>query len=349
MIELSVIFWSAAHCLGENARAASLAYRAGSSGMRECPIGGPDGAPVTLCSFPLLDPLLEGLPRTQELLRHGLTELLGHSLPRLAQGRIKLFVLVDEDQALTRPDGRSNAEELAQAARTQVQDAVGARVLVEVEATGPTALAAVTLRVTAELERAEYEVALLVGVHSDYDVARIGALTAAGRVHSSDNLDALLLGECVSGVVLMDAARARSFGITPVARLGAAELTREKARIDNDESAFEAAGLTVAARRATEPFSRGPTIGWVSSDANFEMFRSYELTAVLVRLQSRLGLPQHLDAPCQRLGSLGAATGLWQVAYACELFLRGGAIAPLLLCLAGSDDGTRAAFVVSAA
>lgn len=347
---LAVVFWSALNSLGENARAAATAFRAGATGLRECPLVDSAEEAITLCSVPTLDPFLEGAARLDALAQATLADLLDRSATTLSTTRVKLFLLLDEGAAAPTSTGRSIAEELTLRARDFVQNRLGSRVGIEIDATGAAGIGSILERVEKELAAVEYECALVLGVHSDYSIARVAELDAAERIHSAENLDALLLGEGAAALVLVTPVRARSLGLTPTLTVGRSATTQDRARIDNDESAFEAAGLTVAVRRVVEPISaRGERIGWMSSDANFEMFRNYELQATIVRTQSRLGPPQLLDTPCHRLGTLGAATGPWQVAYAAELFLRGDPPAPRCLCLQGSEDGTRSAFVISGA
>jgi 3-oxoacyl-[acyl-carrier-protein] synthase I len=68
--------------------------------------------------------------------------------------------------------------------------------------------------------------------------------------------------------------------------------------------------------------------------------------SVMTRTQALWEEPQLADAPCQRLGYLGAATFPVQLALAVEAYRRGYAPHRRLLCFAGSDDGFRLSALV---
>jgi 3-oxoacyl-[acyl-carrier-protein] synthase-1 len=196
------------------------------------------------------------------------------------------------------------------------------------------------------LSRGSFDFALICSVHTDHDPARLQFLQKHHRIHSADQLDGLLLGEGAVAWLCCAGPRAKELQVRPVARLHAPQSTNEKARFDNDESAFVAAGLTVAIRKAIANFPTSQKVGWVASDASFEMFRMHELQAALTRSQRHLGEPQVLEMANQRIGHWGAAVALWQVVHAAECWVLGCAADTRLLCLAGSDSGARLAFFV---
>src|SRR5690606_8927335 len=82
------------------------------------------------------------------------------------------------------------------------------------------------------------------------DPARIHALAAARRLFTTDRLDALIPGEAAACAVIMRSDHARSLRLPARARIHALATGHSKARPDNDESAFEAAGMTAVARAA---------------------------------------------------------------------------------------------------
>src|SRR5262249_19500867 len=123
----------------------------------------------------------------------------------------------------------------------------------------------------------------------------------------------------------------------------------DKARPDNDEPAFEAAGLTTAVRRAGAPLtSTGRRAGWMLTDLGHETQRVFELQAISVRTRNLWCEPQLCDAPAQRLGYLGAAVMPLHLALAAEGFRRGLSPHPWAMSIAGSDGGERAAILLSA-
>ncbi len=335
--------------LGENAYEAAMAYRAGNMGLRESALVDPEDQPVTFCSVPTLSPWLLGTERLQSLLEISIDNLLAEA-PELAGQRTQVILLLDEGLAEPDTEGQVPAEVLGTLARRKIQEAIGQSVPLEIDATGAAGFGEATNRIRTGLSERRYEFALLLSVHSDYSVPRIRRLSEFQRLYSSDQLDGIIPGEASVSLAFSLASTARTTKVPGTCQLSPAEMTVESARWDNDHSSFEAAGLTVAARKASahhQPTQRA--IGWLQSDVSFEMFRVYELQTVLTRLQKGLGPPQVLDTPCQRLGHLGASAAAWQVVYACEAFRRGFAPAPEVLCLAGSEGGARTAFLVTAA
>ncbi len=340
--------WACLTPLGESAQDSCFAYRAGSSGLRECPIVDKNGDAVTLASIPVIDPTVEGLKRVHTLAYSVMNTLLDKCGTTLHRQRMKLYLLLDEylDQ---RDEMNANiVDGVALQLQEELRNRTGTTTKIEVVSTGAGGLGALLGTISQELEAGQYEFAVIISAHSDYGVTRIRELSENDRIYSSDNLDALLLGEAGAGVLLCTDRTARTFDLVSPVAITSVHNTHEKARWNNDESAFEAAGLTVASRHVlASPELKGRPIGWLSTDMSFEMFRVHELQTVMARVQSRLASPQVLEAPCQRIGHMGSVVGLWQIIYAAEAFMRGYAPAPDCLCLLGSDTGHRTAFILS--
>ena len=204
-------------------------------------------------------------------------------------------------------------------------------------------------RLCEALNAGAIEVAILGGVHTDYDPDRIAALVAGDRLFRSDNLDALIPGEAAAFVVLMRPDTARRHQLRTRAEIHAAATAHEKARPDNDESAFQAAGLTTALRTVLAPLGQeGLRSGWMLTDLTFEVFRHFELQAATVRTQRFYCEPQAVESPAQRLGHLGAASMPLHLVLAAEGFCRGFAPHPIAVSIAGSDTGERGALLISA-
>ena len=190
--------------------------------------------------------------------------------------------------------------------------------------------------------------ALLGGVHTDYDPARIEALARAGRLFRPGRLDALIPGEGAAFALLMRPDAARRHRIAASARVHAAHTGISRARPDNDEPAFEASALTGCVKKAgAELREGGQKAGWILTDATFEAHRTSELHTVILRSQGALCSPQQIDAPSHRMGDLGAAAMPLHIVLASEAFRRGWAPHPIALALAGSDAGERAAMLLS--
>ena len=144
---------------------------------------------------------------------------------------------------------------------------------------------------------------------------------------------------------------ARRLQLPELARIHGIGSAFEKANPDNDESAFEAAGLTVALRRALELLGDEKSdekVGWMLSDLTFEMREVYEWQAVAARHQRYFGDPQHADFPAHRLGHMGAAALPLCLTLAAEAWRAGFAPHERAVVTVGSDTGERAAVLASA-
>ncbi|WP_437640115.1 beta-ketoacyl synthase N-terminal-like domain-containing protein [Sorangium sp. So ce854] len=326
----------------------AFSHRAAAAAMREAPLVDAKGEPVTMCFLPTLDPLATGAARAAELGARALGEALEKLGPAARGLRMQMALCLDEHLGLRQPGGEVPAQRLAAdlAARAEAH-APG--ISVKVATRGPAGPGLLLPELCDALGRGAIDAALLGGVHTDYDPARIAALDAAGRIFRPDNLDALIPGECAAFVVLMRPDVARRAQLRDQGQIVGIATAHERARPDNDESAFQASGLTAALRSALAPLSeRGLRAGWMLTDLTFETFRHFELQAASMRTQHLFCEPQQVESPAQRIGHLGAAAMPLHLSIASEAFARGFAPHPCAVSLAGSDGGERAAVVVVA-
>ncbi|WP_437491566.1 beta-ketoacyl synthase N-terminal-like domain-containing protein [Sorangium sp. So ce1014] len=326
----------------------AFSHRAAAAAMREAPLVDGAGEPVTMCFLPTLDPLVTGAPRAALLAARALGEALEKLGPAARGLRMQMTLCLDEHLGQRPPGGEAPAQWLAAelAARAQAH---APELAVKVSTRGSAAAGFVLPELCDALGRGAIDAALLGGVHTDYDPARIAALDAAGRIFRPDNLDALIPGECAAFVVLMRPDVARRALLREQGQIVGVATAHERARPDNDESAFQAAGLTAALRSALAPLSeRGLRAGWMLTDLTFETFRHFELQAASVRTQHLFCDPQQVESPAQRIGHLGAAAMPLHLSIVSEGFTRGFAPHPCAVSVAGSDGGERAALVVVA-
>lgn len=320
--------------VGLDARQTGFLLRAGFPAMAESPLADEAGEAITMGFVPTLAPQLVGAERLCALARPPLEE----ATAEVREARAAVHVALDEGC----PDARAAGAMLAAAVQQALPNAT-----VSVEARGEAALGALLPGAIRALETRQIDVAVLGGVHSDYDPRVIAALEASGRLFSPDNLDARIPGEAAAFVTLMRAADAQRRGLTPLAQLIGVGSGCEQARPDNDDSAYEAAGMTAAVRSATEPLARaGRTAGWMLTDLTGEMRRQYEWQAVWIRAQRVLGVPYIIESPAQRIGYLGAAALPLFVAIAATAWEHGYAPSATALAVAGADGGERAALVI---
>jgi hypothetical protein len=342
-----VVAWGCVTPLGQNAIQSAFGFRAGASGLGQCAVLDPTGEVPVMATVPTLNPYAEGAVRLQPLLLLSIDEALAPILPVINGLAATVYFLADED-ASPAIDATTTAESLGLVCRDRVREATNTRARVEVRRTGAAGLGEVLEQAQAELNSGTVQLVVICAAHTDYDRASIQWLSEHRRLHTPDSLDGMILAEMAGTIVLCTATVARQLRLVPALCIQSFAYFTEKATWFNDESAYEALALTLAARHATEPYVRAnKKIGWMSSDASLESLRIAELQALITRLQSRLGPPQQLDTPGHRIGHLGAAMGLWQTIYAAEAYMRGFACSPELLCLLGSEQGRRAALMLS--
>lgn len=346
---LSLAHAGACTSLGATAEQTSFLYRTGAAGMREGAVLDAAQQAATVCTVPTLDPLLVGPARLYALLDLALGDFKREAGDAYGALRIKLLVLLAESFAERLPNGHIRADLVAGDMRDRTQAALGVTTTLETLTGDVAGFGQALPQLAGELAQGAFDVALVVAAHSDYEPARLVALSERGRLFSTDNLDGLIPGEGAAVLALTTPAAARRFQLPSRAQILSAASAFEKATPDNDESAFEAAGMTVAVRRAYEAAPlRGRRIGWLMSDLNFEMFRAYEFQAVMARTQKLFGPPQVYDMPAQRLGHVGAAIMPLHLVLAARAWRHGFAPDTFMLSMAGSDSGARASFVAGA-
>lgn len=334
--------------IGLTATQTAFLYRASAYAMREAPLADDNGEPVTFCFLPTLDATLTGGARAAKLAVPALEEAFASLGPGGRELRVGLGIALDEHLATKGADGGDPAAELSSAIYERAGE-LGSPISLETSARGPAALGFLLPGIFDALARGSIEAAIVGGVHTDFDPARIAALCESDRLFRSDNIEAVIPGEAAAFAVLMRPDVARRFAFEARAEVHAVATAFEKARPDNDESAFEAAGLTVAVRRAGARLaSTGQRAGWMLTDLGHEPLRLYELQAIGVRTRHLWCEPQVCDAPAQRLGYLGAASMPLHLALAAEGFRHGISPHPWAMSIAGSDGGERAAMLLSA-
>ncbi|MDI3284252.1 hypothetical protein [Polyangium sp. 15x6] len=323
--------------IGLDSRQTGFLLRAGFPAMAEAPLADSAGEAITMGFVPTIDPRIVGPERLVLLARPAFEEA---ALP-LGDTKTLVYFTLDEGY----DEARAAAWELSTLVRRALPAAT-----VEVVPRGEAALGALLPAALRALESRETDAVVLGGVHSDYDVATIRALEESGRLFSPDNLDARIPGEAAAFFVLMRDPDARRRGLSPLARVLGVGSGRERARPDNDAPAYEAFGLTAAVQQAAVPLVRtGAKAGWMLTDMTGEMRRLDEWQAAFVRAQDALESPYFIDSPAQRIGYLGAAAIPLFVVVAATAWEHGYAPSPVVMAIAGSDGGERAAVVLASA
>ena len=325
--------------VGLTAQASAYLYRAAHVVMQQSPILDANEELATMAVLPTLDPRMTGGERLVALARPALDEAMAPVFQSGGELRTKLVLCIDEFAAVAQGHAGIAAYGLT-TELTRAMNRYGGAVDVDTAARGPASLGYALESIVGEIERGSIDAAVVGGVHSDYDANRIVALSQSGRLFHPDQLDAIIPGEAAAFVVLMSEQTARRNRLAPLLQLHSFATAFSNCRPDNDESAFEAAGLTAATRKAAEPMSElGLQCGWQLTDLSFETMRLYEFQAMPTRTHKLWCRPQYCDAPAHRLGYLGAAAMPLHMVLAAEAWRGGFAPHSLAMSFAGSDAG----------
>jgi 3-oxoacyl-[acyl-carrier-protein] synthase-1 len=329
--------------IGLEALSTGFAHRAATVAMTQSAMLDGDGEPITMCLLSTLDPYITGAERAAQLALAPLNEALEPLADKAAYLRFKILLCVDEYLAKADPGSAMTAGDLVTMLTREAAKRLPKLEDVSTSARGAAGLAFALDKHLDELESGRVDALLIGGVHTDYDRGHMDALLDARRVFKPDNLDALIPGECAAFAVLMRPSVARSNRFAALAEVRGLATAFERARPDNDESAFEATGLTAAARKIGEGLARdGLRAGWMLTDLTFETMRLYELQAMTTRTQKLWCEPQLCDSPAQRLGALGAAAMPLHLVLAAHAWKHGWAPHAIAVSIAGSDAGERA-------
>lgn len=322
--------------------------RRGSFAVRESALLTPEGKPLTACVLPTLDPYLAGPARLMTLTSLALQDLAPNFKEQIAQLRLKVYPLLDQDFSGQLPNGQRRSDVVGFELKSRVERALHHSMPTEYTPRDVTALGELLPQIASDLSRGVTDVALVVAAHSDLVPERIEQLFDVSRLYTEDNDDGLLLGEAAVVLALTTPQTTRQRRLPQLAQLRSVHIAYDQARPDNDASAFEAVGMTFALRRAMAAGAT-PTgkIGWLYSDINFERYRVNEYQSILARCQDIMDLPQAHEFPAQRMGFAGAATIPLHVALAATAWAYGYAPAGFCASLSGHDDGTRCCVVMS--
>ncbi len=335
--------------IGKNAVETGFLLRTGMPAVGMAPLVDDAGEAITMAFDATLDPYATGEERAAALATPALEEALAPLGDAVRALRLRLLLCLDGvgTRAVVRGAPAPGAL-LAGRLHTRARE-LAPGITLEIAARGAAGAAFALPRALDDLAVGSLDAVLLGGVHTDYDPEAIAALGAAGRIFTPQNLDALIPGEAAAFALLARPDVARRMGVDAPARLVALGSAMERATPDNDASAFEAMGLTVAIRQATEDLDDEQKVGWALCDHTFELRRIHEWQAMQTRTRTRWGEPFVIDSPAQRIGHLGAAALPLAIVLAAEAWRRGYAPAPMAMAFAGSDAGERGALLLSGA
>ena len=333
--------------IGLTAQQTAFMHRAAHVAMQQSALLDHEGEPACFAALSTLDPRTTGLDRLVQLAAPALKEAGKPLSTAKAPLNVKMVVCLDDFIADQSGHEASNYGLVAELSRT-----LGPAIkpsAVDAVVRGSASLGVAIGALIAELDRGVVDAVLIGGVHSDYDPERIKALSQAGRLFTPDRLDSLIPGESAAFALLMTEEAAARHELQPLALVHAWGEGVSACRPDNDESAFGSTGLVTSVRQAAVPMTEGQLqCGWVLCDLTFETMGHHELQAMMTRTHKLWCEPQVLEAPAQRLGYLGAAAMPLSMVLAAEAWRAGFAPHERAMCCAGSDDGQRAAVLLSA-
>ncbi|MCP3143966.1 hypothetical protein [Pyxidicoccus xibeiensis] len=203
------------------------------------------------------------------------------------------------------------------------------------------------LQAESMLDNRQAELCVVGGVDSFLETPTLEWLDGTGRLKTPERPTGLMPGEGAAFVALGRPSRAREPQQPPLALLGPLSWGEEEA----DESP---APGEVLARTLRDVLERNPERDEEACvlihDLNGQDGRALDWGHALLRSSQafpRIGqLPRWL--PALSFGDVGCATGFFQLCIAVRAFARGYAAGPQLLLACSSDEGARAALVVTA-
>jgi 3-oxoacyl-[acyl-carrier-protein] synthase-1 len=334
--------------LGLSAKETAFMYRTGLPAMREAPLKNEEGKATTFCTVNTLNVHALAGERALSLGFEALHECTQSQREALSTLRVNVVCCVDEYMGLLATEGTSMAQTLANELKAELRRWFGKRLELVLHAGGTGGFGALLPAALDQLQQGETDAILIGGLHSDYHPQRVSGLTDSGRLFSRDHLDAVLPGEGAAFVLLTMPYLARKMKWPIYGSIHAIGAAFERATPDNDEGAYEAAGMTVALRSAMqEARSEQCDVGWQLQDVGFEGYRVAEWQTVSLRTHDFWCEPNRSDSLPQRMGYLGGATLPVQLVIAAEAWLRGWAPHERVVCLTGSDSGARTALLAS--
>lgn len=328
--------------IGLNVEQTALLLRTGLPALTAAPLSAPDGGSVTMAFDSTQLPFQVGEERAARIAAGALREV-AHGIPNARNLKLRVVLALPEPRpGQSRSDvGRVLATELRATLRETFGDPE-----VDVTTQGSAGIASLLPDALNALATREIDAVLVGGVHSDYDPMEIVALEAAGRLFSTERIDAVIPGEGAAFALVGREDLGRTIEKTALCRIHAVTFETSDLTPYDDSSALDATALSGVIRSAASVLPDELKVGFAISDHGFEHYRTRELYSALTRTQALWCPPISIDAPAQRMGRYGAAALPLGLALSADMFKRGYAPSPFGLLLAGSDNGARGAVLV---
>jgi 3-oxoacyl-[acyl-carrier-protein] synthase-1 len=338
--------------VGLDAELTCAALRAGVARMAECDLYLPMAAgpeveeddALVAALVPELDTELDGIDRLLALglgALRGLVERTG--LLRADLPRTGLFV------ALPAPDAATRAWKLGDYYMPQLIARAGfdtfAKGQIAADEGGHSGVLSLIGRAMTALEAGIIDQAIVLGVDSYIDVARLHALDEAYRLKSQRGVDGFVPGEAAVALLIERSAPGRPARRPVLAQLALPGQATEP-RPQTGDKGSTGAGLATALREAFQSLPQRRPVAWVLCDLNGESYRAFEWGLVQVRLREHFAGGLAVRHPANCIGDTGAASGALLIACAAQAFARKYAGDEVATIWTASDGGARSAMLV---
>ncbi len=334
--------------VGHSLVASAAATRAGLGQLVEhAKLVDRSGEPVVVASAPWLDDDLDGAARLIQLGRRAVRGALaqaGRRSRRSFEGApLQVFLALPPP----RPGRAPDLEAQVATGLGEALEGLGSEVAIEVIPRGHAAGLAAIARAHQAIREGRAEICLAGGIDSYLDPATIAWLDETHQLRSTENRWGFTPGEAAGFCVLASEAYVSRHRLRSLAAVLGVGLAEEPHRIKSG-TVCTGEGLTRAFESALAALPDGARVDRQLCDLNGEPYRTDELGFTLVRTARRFVDPSAIVAPADGWGDIGAATGPLLAGLVTAAVARGHARDRHSLLWASSEDGLRAAVLISA-
>lgn len=342
---LAVVALGARTPIGMDAASTAAAYRAGVSKVREFPFVDMRGELLLVASDAELGPRVEGVERMVVMAGSALREVAEVLVPRLSSRcSVELWVAVPEWGAELRAEEEKRLVDAL--AEDESLRAMGAEKKIRVVGRGHAGVAQGVELAQREEGRFPNRIVVMLGVDSMVQGEVLIELENQKRI-GSEVRHALFPGEGAGVLVLAPESVCGRMRLPVLARVLGIGIAVESLLRGSETGSF-GEGMTAAVLGATDGLRLpNEAVDRVYADLNGERYRSEEWGFVGLRAAERFREFEY-EAPADRWGDVGAASGALAGVLAVAGWVRGYESGERVMVMTGSDGGTRGCFLLVA-
>ena len=334
--------------VGHSLVASAAATRAGLGRLVEhAKLVDRSGEPVVVASAPWLDDDLDGAARLIKLGRRALREAIKQarrgSKARFDGAPLQVFLALPSQ----RPGRAPDLDTQVATGLGEALEGLGSEVAIEVIPRGHAAGLAAIARAHQTIREGRAEICLAGGIDSYLEPATLAWLDETQKLRSTENRWGFTPGEAAGFCVLASEDYVSRHGLRALGTVLGVGLAEEPHRIKSG-TVCTGEGLTRAFEAALAALPGEARVDCLLCDLNGEPYRTDELGFTLVRTARHFVDPSAIIAPADGWGDIGAATGPLLAGLVTAAVARGYARDRHSLLWASSEDGLRAAVVISA-